>query len=102
MRCHPKRYTDCVASALLDNYNIQLLVINAAGNTLTGFAAAGLTVGPGTFQSIADGTVAAAVDSATAALSVQDFNVFRKRVAMAIDTLDDKITEILNIPRPGC
>ena len=56
---------------------MQLLVINATGNTLTGFAAAGLTVGPGTFQSIADGTVAAAVDSATAALKCAGLQFFQ-------------------------
>ena len=43
-----------------------------------------------------------AINAGNAALSVRDFNVFRKRVANAIDTLDDKITEILNAPRPGC
>ena len=43
-----------------------------------------------------------AIDAINAALSVRDFNVFRKRVANVIDTLDDKITEILNAPRPGC
>ena len=42
------------------------------------------------------------LDTRMLALSVADFNVFRKRVAIAIDALDDKITQILNVPRPGC
>ena len=49
------------------------------------------------FEQIRDSPVAGAViDAFQAALTVHDFNVFRKRVAAAIDTLDDKITEILN------
>ena len=97
--------TDCVATALLDTYFIEPLVIGPAVgiNTLTGFDD-GLMVNPGAFREIANGPLSATmpVDAANAALSVQDFNVFRKRVALAINTLDDKITEILNTPRPGC
>ena len=36
------------------------------------------------------------------ALSVYDFNVFRKRVAAAVRTLDDKIREILAVSSPTC
>ena len=36
------------------------------------------------------------------ALSVHDFNVFRKRVAAAVRTLDDKIREILTVRPPSC
>ena len=47
------------------------------------------------------------LDSATVtitntALSVYDFNVFRKRVAAAVRTLDDKIREILAVSAPSC
>ena len=36
------------------------------------------------------------------ALSVYDFNIFRKRVAAAVRTLDDKIREILEVSSPSC
>ena len=36
------------------------------------------------------------------ALSVHDFNIFRKRVAAAVRTLDDKIREILEVSSPSC
>ena len=36
------------------------------------------------------------------ALSVHDFNIFRKRVAAAVRTLDDKIREMLAVSKPTC
>jgi len=36
------------------------------------------------------------------ALSIADFNTFRKNVAAAIRTLDDKIREILAVTAPTC
>ena len=70
-----------------------------SGNTLTEFAD-GLTF---TLRELAKNPPSGSpIDSRTLALSVSDFNVFRKRVALAIDALDDKITQILNVTRPGC
>ena len=93
--------TDCVASALLDPYEINPIASGTirTGNTLSNFGD-GLTF---TLRELVDNPPAGTpLDTRTLALSVADFNVFRKRVAIAIDALDDKITQILNVPRPGC
>ena len=93
--------TDCVASALLDPYAINPIASGTilTGNTLSQ-SADGLTF---TLRQLVDNPPAGTpLDTRRLALSVADFNIFRKRVAFAIDALDDKITQILNVPRPSC
>ena len=83
---------DCVATNLLDTYYLQGAIGNAASATVA--AADGL----GAITTVAlDKT-----NHKNVALTVHDFNLFRKKVAEAINTLDKKIEDILKVTAPTC
>ena len=76
-------------------------VLYGNGATETAIAAAdGLAAISASVLTQLDANVATTITNT--ALSVHDFNVFRKRVAAAVRTLDDKIREILEVSSPSC
>jgi len=83
---------DCVATNLLDTYYLQGAIGSAASATVSksdGLAAITTeALGKTTHKNIA--------------LTVHDFNLFRKKVAEAINTLDKKMESILAISAPTC
>ena len=83
---------DCVATNLLDTYYLNTAIASAASTSISaseGLAAiTTVALGKTTHKNIA--------------LTVHDFNLFRKKVAEAINTLDKKIESILAISAPTC
>jgi len=82
--------SDCVASNLLDNYVLQ----GAVGSATATVAATG---GLASYSAKVAGTT-----FTTTALTINDFNIFRKLVAEGLNTLDKKIESILAITAPSC
>ena len=75
-------------------------VIHGTGSTATAISAASGLAAIAT--SAMDKLDDAATTIDNTALSITDFNTFRKNVAAAIRTLDDKIREILAVTDPTC
>ena len=87
---------DCVAGNLLDNYQII--------NPITGGTA---IADNSAFNPIGLNLANLAVNQAgngitNTALSLADFNNFRKRVAVALDALDRKFEEMVRVANPNC
>ena len=77
-------------------------VLYGNGATATAISAAsGLAAIATSAMELLDGSSVATTISNTA-LSITDFNTFRKNVAAAIRTLDDKVREILAVTTPTC
>ena len=83
---------DCVATNLLDTYYLQGAIGSAASTSIS--AADGLAA----VTTVALGKA----NHKDIALTVNDFNLFRKKVAEMINTLDKKIESILAITAPTC
>ena len=88
---------DCVATNLLDDYYLSGVIGSAASTSIakhdgiqavTTVALGKTNSGTSIFKDVA--------------LTVYDFNLFRKKVAEAINTLDKKIESILHISAPTC
>ena len=82
---------DCVVTNLLDNYQLQSVISKATTAISTSEGLVGVTPVAGLGQTWK-----------LSALSVHDFNIFRKLVAEAINTLDKKIEDILKVTAPTC
>ena len=80
----------CVASNLLDNYVLQ------------GAVGSGTATVPATGGLASYGAKVAGTTFTTTALTINDFNIFRKLVAEGLNTLDKKIESILAITAPSC
>jgi len=87
---------DCVATDLLDEYTITNGVAGVGG-TIAKSSTTGLAAITVLYQS-----TAASLSTSNTAISIADFNNFRKRVAQAINALDKKIEAILAISAPSC
>ena len=83
--------SDCVATNLLDNYVLQ----TAIGSAIATIPATG---GLAAYSA----TYLGKSSIYHTALSINDFNIFRKLVAEAINTLDKKIEQILAVTAPSC
>jgi len=86
-----KGTADCVATNLLDTYYVQ-------GVGTTGGKTVKAEGGLAEHKTV---KIAETKNSDTA-LSVNDFNIFRKKVAEAINTLDKKMEQILGVTAPTC
>ena len=82
--------SDCVVTNLLDNYQVTHGVSKTATTIKAGDGLSAIK------------TAVIGDTHTTAALSIHDFNLFRKLVAEAINTLDKKIESILAITAPSC
>ena len=84
---------DCVVTNLLDSYTIQSAV---NGDNQANYAVAGINVNG---NGVRIGNTA---DGSDSALSLLDFNIFRKRVAVALNKLDEKFEALLKVALPNC
>ena len=75
-------------------------VLYGNGATATAISAASGLAAIATSAMVRLDSAATTIDNS--ALSITDFNTFRKNVAAAIRTLDDKIREILAVTAPTC
>ena len=91
---------DCVAGDLLDNYDLIKTVNAAAAGGLTANQVAAFTAIGLNLLDTTQNNLGTAIDDT--ALSIADFNNFRKRVAVAIDELDRKFEDILQVTNPTC
>ena len=88
---------DCVATNLLNTYYLSGAIGSAASTSIPA------TNGIGAVTTVALGkTSSGSSIHKDVALTVHDFNLFRKKVAEAINTLDKKIESILAISAPTC
>ena len=92
------RHLDTLGS---DSYGLFTKILYANGATATAITASkGLAaIATSQFQELVK-SGATTIDNT--ALSIADFNIFRKNVAAAIRTLDDKIREMLAVTSPTC
>lgn len=94
-----KGTSDCVATNLLDSY---ILAHGLTTSSSTGTIPASTSTGLGAIAVKALTSSGTSFSMDKTALSLTDFNNFRKKVAEAINTLDKKIEDILKITAPSC